>query len=284
MEEGLDKDDKFRMVEDEFMDVARAFTGHLHHLEYKRLKKAARSQNAATIKSISRPVTMKMPDSTRRKAESLARSKKQGKAMQNLLVKHGKEADSEDELGDENDDAWVGTALHGLMESPRRSTKSLSKISSVTVSTRAAAGLQKLHTTTSSFWTESSQPNPEISSEEKFAPDATGALQSSDEDDDLDAPTMAPKSNAVSKTVAFIKTEKPLSLQRETYATKSAVSTSASSVNTSSARSTSLLSALKTEDNSSHILRRPEYSRRQRPKRELEDTKNNLDVIPKFLG
>jgi len=287
MEEGLDKDDIFRMVEDEFMDVARAFTGHLHHLEYQRLKKVARSQNAATIKSISRPVTMKMPDSTRRKAEGLARSKKQVKAIQTLLDKRDKEADSEDELEDENDDAWVGTALYGLMESPRRSTKSLSKISSVTTSTRAAAGYQKPHMTTSPFGTESSLPDPEISSEEKFPPDATEALQSSDEDededDDLDAPARAPKSNAVSKTVPLIKTEKPLSFQSEAYTTKPAVSTSAPSMNTSSI-STSFLPAVKTEDDSLPVVRRPEYSRRQRPKREPGDTKSNLDVIPKFLG
>jgi hypothetical protein len=56
MEEGLDGDDAYIMVEDEFQAVAKGFTQHLHHAEYVRLKNLAKTQNASTINTISRPV------------------------------------------------------------------------------------------------------------------------------------------------------------------------------------------------------------------------------------
>ena len=130
------------MVEDEFLDMAKQFTQHLHAAEYQRLKKAARSQNAAVINSISRPITIRMPDETRRKVESVARAKKQAAAVQSLLRKQGHGSGS-DEDSDGNGGAWLGTALHGLMESPRKSAASLIKIGKTTASTRAAAGFDR---------------------------------------------------------------------------------------------------------------------------------------------
>jgi hypothetical protein len=38
MEVGLDKDDRYRMVEDEFLEAAKMFTQHLHAAEYQRMK------------------------------------------------------------------------------------------------------------------------------------------------------------------------------------------------------------------------------------------------------
>jgi predicted nucleic acid-binding Zn ribbon protein len=114
MDEGLDKDDMFRMVEDEFLDMAKQFTQHLHAAEYQRLKKAARSQNAAVINSISRPVSIRMPDQTRRKVESVTRAKKQAAALQGLVRKQGRGSGS-DEDSDNNgvvDQVWKNHDYH----------------------------------------------------------------------------------------------------------------------------------------------------------------------------
>jgi hypothetical protein len=43
MQEGYDADDIFMIVEDEFQTVAQSFTHHLHHAEYVRMKKKART-------------------------------------------------------------------------------------------------------------------------------------------------------------------------------------------------------------------------------------------------
>src|SRR5271168_4042924 len=101
MNEGIDHDDKYRIVEDEFLSVAQRFTVHLHAAEYKRQQKMVKSRNADTINSISRPVTGKMPDQTRRKVEAVARAKTQKTVLAGLL---GKGVGSGD-VSDDSDDA-----------------------------------------------------------------------------------------------------------------------------------------------------------------------------------
>ncbi|KJZ79859.1 hypothetical protein HIM_00573 [Hirsutella minnesotensis 3608] len=49
-------DDRYRMVEDEFLHTAQRFTTHLHRAEYSRLKALARSHHASTISEMARPV------------------------------------------------------------------------------------------------------------------------------------------------------------------------------------------------------------------------------------
>jgi hypothetical protein len=142
MEEGLGHDDRFRMVEDEFLDMARHFTRHLHAAEYQRMRKAARSPNAGTTGSISRPVTTKMLSDTRRAAEGAKRSKKQAKVTRKRLGERisGSVSDGD---SDSAPNPWVGTSLHCLMESPRRPAASLSKISKANRTTKAAAGFRE---------------------------------------------------------------------------------------------------------------------------------------------
>ena len=141
MTDGLENDDKYRMVEDEFASIAHKFTTHLHAAEYKRQKKMAKTRNAQTINKISRPVVGRMPDQTRRKVDGVNRSKKQQSTIQGLLTQQGiKDEDSESD--DFKDLPYVGTTLHGLMDSPRKKALSLAKFSSSTT-TRAAAAFQK---------------------------------------------------------------------------------------------------------------------------------------------
>lgn len=136
MIDGFDNDDRYRMVEDEFLDVAKEFTQHLHTAEYQRMKNSAKAKNAATINAISRPVTTKMGGETRRKVESIARAKKQADAIKDI---HGDQPREEGD-SDESQGPWLGTALHGLMEKPRASAVPLTDISGFHSTTKAAAG------------------------------------------------------------------------------------------------------------------------------------------------
>ncbi|KAH6662917.1 hypothetical protein F5X68DRAFT_279797 [Plectosphaerella plurivora] len=112
MIEGRDADDKYRMVEDEFVVVANQFTAHLHRAEYERLKVQTSSQNANAIASIARPVVGQLTEIARKRQETVLRRRQQTEALRKAKSNAG-----QDELGDDEADApWRGTALHGLME------------------------------------------------------------------------------------------------------------------------------------------------------------------------
>lgn len=197
MEEGLDADDRYRMVEDEFMEIAKKFTVHLHAAEYKRQQKMVKSRNAETINSISRPVMGKMPDATKRKVEAIARAKTQRAALEGLL---GKKKDGG--LSDDGDEGEVlpyfGTSLHGLMDSPRRKATTITKPGAIHVATRAAAGFQR-PASQSEFSRPSTSGSPKpksmakVKSTAQRQEPAEQETSSDNDDDDLDAPILAPK-------------------------------------------------------------------------------------------
>jgi len=199
MREGIDCDDRFRMVEDEFLSVARSFTAHLHAAEYKRQQKMVKSRNADTINSISRPVTGKMPDHTRRRVEGVARAKHHGVIVQSLF---GKKTGN-DGISDDSDDGeglpYVGTTLHVLMDSPRKKALSIGKSGFFAASTRAAAGFSKPATKCRpdrKSMMSSPQPKSIARQTKTTMVHYTTNLLSEDDgddDDDLDAPILAPK-------------------------------------------------------------------------------------------
>ncbi|KZL79869.1 hypothetical protein CI238_02396 [Colletotrichum incanum] len=133
MIEGLDNDDKYRMVEDELFTIAGQFTAHLHAAQYQRLKAQARSQNAETIKNISRPVVGSLTDLARKRQEELLRKKKQREALRQAKQEAGRDGD---ESGDETSIPWRGTSLQGLMHSPRKKEVPLMAL------TRADSGMR----------------------------------------------------------------------------------------------------------------------------------------------
>ncbi|KAJ9143060.1 hypothetical protein NKR23_g6775 [Pleurostoma richardsiae] len=133
MIEGLENDDAWRMVEDEFFSVAGSFTAHLHAAEYQRLKKQARSQNEETIRHISRPVTGEMTDLVRRRHLALDQASRQREGLKRALASMKAEDDDDDE-------PWVGTSLQGLMDSPRKKAIPLTSVTSTVLGTKAAAG------------------------------------------------------------------------------------------------------------------------------------------------
>lgn len=139
MVEGFQNDDKYRMVEDEFLDIAKEYTQHLHAAEYLRLKAAARNKSAATAGEITRPVIGSMPDATKRKLESVDRAKKQAEAVAKLKKEKGK---IEYESDPEAPEPWLGTALHGLMEEPTRPTSTITDVVDTASTSKAAKGFK----------------------------------------------------------------------------------------------------------------------------------------------
>ncbi|KAL7818881.1 hypothetical protein V8C44DRAFT_182599 [Trichoderma aethiopicum] len=135
-------DDKYRMVEDEFLHVAQRFTAHLHRAEYDRLKALAKAQNADTIREIERPI---VPDTvptarTRQRSESRQRALKQRKALAAADGRGEKDGQAKD---DGAKSPLASTGLRGLMEAPRREGRTIMpavNASSASSRTRAAAG------------------------------------------------------------------------------------------------------------------------------------------------
>lgn len=215
MHEGIAHDDKYRMVEDEFLATAQNFTVHLHAAEYKKQEKMARARNAETINSISRPVTGEMSESTKRKLDGIARSKTQHDAVQSLL---GKKTRSEQDLEDSSDGeelAYFNTTLRGLMDSPRRKEVPLSKLP-YTAATRAAAGFQK----PASLHKQDLSQAPESPRLKRYikAGQPPSSTEPSDLDDDLDAPVPVskfpslkkrPEPNTSSNSVALPRIDQP---------------------------------------------------------------------------
>lgn len=128
---GPTNDDRYRMVEDEFLQIANRFTTHLHRAEYNRLKALTKSQNAAVIREIERPVVpMQETRTAKARREATKRMKKQREALRETGGHDGGDA------------PWLGTSLQGLMESPIRENRALSASFAGSSSTRAAAGFQ----------------------------------------------------------------------------------------------------------------------------------------------
>ncbi|KAL7629750.1 hypothetical protein AAE478_001273 [Parahypoxylon ruwenzoriense] len=136
MVDGLEHDDQFRMVEDEFLSTAQKFTAHLHAAEYHRLKAASKLQNADTIRNISRPVVGRMTDLVKKRQERKSRFEKQRLANRKARANRGLGADH----ADSEDDSWRPTSLYGLMESPSKRVTRLDNLTTTVAATRAAAG------------------------------------------------------------------------------------------------------------------------------------------------
>ncbi|EHK43163.1 uncharacterized protein TrAtP1_001643 [Trichoderma atroviride] len=135
MNPGPLNDDKYRMVDDEFLHIAQRFTAHLHRAEYDRLKTLAKAQNAATIREIERPVVVDAaPTARARQRSDLA----QRDVKQRKTLEGGGEARDEESVP-----SLARTNLRGLMEAPRREGRIIMPSASASSSssrTRAAAG------------------------------------------------------------------------------------------------------------------------------------------------
>ena len=151
MREGLEQDDVYIMVEDEFHAVARTFTQHLHHAEYVRLKNITKNRNIKDTLSIARPIDSitLMREDTKRRREQEAKATRQGAELNMIRAQATSkrpEIVSSDESKDQArayDDPWIGTTLQDLMAIPSGNRMSLTGLQSVKSCTRAAAGFSK---------------------------------------------------------------------------------------------------------------------------------------------
>ncbi|TRX90086.1 hypothetical protein FHL15_009005 [Xylaria flabelliformis] len=139
MIDGIDGDDRYRMVEDEFLTTAQQFTAHLHAAEYKRLKDASELENAQMIKNISRPVVGQVTNLVKIKQERKALIQKQRLATRKL-----RRDENGDDSTDDHKSSWQKLSLHGLMESPGKEAERLDSLPSALPVTRAAAGFNRM--------------------------------------------------------------------------------------------------------------------------------------------
>ena len=116
-------DDAYIMVEDEFHATARAFTQHLHHAEYQRLKQSLAQRLpphhhlpiARAVDSIT-----EMRAETKKRREVQAREARNREAVKALGGRRRAGSEKEEEEEDDDDegeegDQWKGTELHRLM-------------------------------------------------------------------------------------------------------------------------------------------------------------------------
>ncbi|KAK7751381.1 hypothetical protein SLS62_006637 [Diatrype stigma] len=188
---GPEADDRYRMVEDELLSIAQRFTAHLHAVEYQRLKEASKSQNAKTIRDISRPVIGPMSDLVKRKQERKTRAEKQRLAMK-------KASGNNDETESESDD-YRSTSLYGLMESPKRKATRLDAVVATSALTRAAAGFDgsSYHKNIEFERLPGMRPKKDVILPQVDDETTDGDDNDDDADDDLDAagPSTIPKLN-----------------------------------------------------------------------------------------
>ena len=135
MREGYNADDIYVMVEDEFLSTAKVFTQYIHHAEYVRLKKLAKSRGAGTLQAISRGTDGRTEQSNglRMKLEAEEKRKKIRDGMKNMESSEASEAE----------DDFVDPQLAGLMTSEKRVKRDLFGFTKARSNTRAAAGFSQ---------------------------------------------------------------------------------------------------------------------------------------------
>lgn len=275
MQEGVDKDDGYRMVEDELLRVAKQFTVHIHAAEYKRRQRLERERNGDMINTISRPVVGPMSDHAKRKADRAARLKRQEDAIEELLTRQGRAVDDSDDSADGL--PYIGTTLHGLMDSPRKKATSLAKLGMISTTTRASAGFKRGHSQHSNAGGASSLKveknlkvaRPGVTHQTQVAHDSD---TTSDEDDDLDAQIYVPKLATKEESIPVERatTSRSFTQANEPVGPNSGFAQPSPDPLTSSKHS--------------RVAKRLERMRSERVKEEdSELSKPKMDVIPTFL-
>lgn len=188
--EGLDHDDAWIMVEDEFYAVAQSYTQHLHYAEYVRRKKEAKAQNATAIGEIERPTDGRtaMPKDLQQKKEAEALAARQKEGLEQFAGQG--DDDNSDDDDDDDDDVWAGSHLHGLMTSPRK-LRSLPGVHARKSTTRAAAGFGQTSGSNGPSQMLGGALSAPLSSGTGARRNEADELTASSEDDDLEEQTQA---------------------------------------------------------------------------------------------
>ncbi|KAF3482211.1 uncharacterized protein GIQ15_04970 [Arthroderma uncinatum] len=214
MIEGLDADDQYIMVEDEFLATAQAFTAHLHQAEYTRKKKQAKAEHATKVINITqqRPTDTRTPMSneTRKNIEREASAARHQAALDKMKREAGRplvDSELEDNVDegaseeDRDDDPWVGTSLQPLMVASRQ-PRPLVGLQGIWSSTKAALGYSQ-PTETSGAPGKGNEATLKARPRPAIIDDATA----SSDDDDLDVQariTYTPSRPLRTKTPAAI--------------------------------------------------------------------------------
>jgi hypothetical protein len=135
MRNGYDKDDIYIMVEDEFQTVAQSYTAHLHHAEYRRLMREART---APSKNLPEP-TSPMSNEAKRRLQSAALQRRQSDVLHQVTGKASTVQDEEDKISD----LWSGTSLAPLMVQSSQQKTSLVGLERISSTTRAGSGYSR---------------------------------------------------------------------------------------------------------------------------------------------
>ncbi|KAI1090297.1 hypothetical protein F5B19DRAFT_330954 [Rostrohypoxylon terebratum] len=286
MIEGLENDDLYRMVEDEFLSTAQQFTAHLHAAEYHRLKAASKSQNADTIRDISRPVVGRMTDLVKKKQDRKTRYEKQKEVIRKAMANKGHD-DSEDK------DDWPSASLYGLMESPRKQATRLDNLTKVATTTRAAAGFS-----TARHLSSPTTPSRVISTLPGVKPVTKPSLRDDNEtEDDEDYSQASPPLEIRTRPSLTSQFPKP----KQTYSVTKGSSSSYHSTHATRPITQKTAPQPKNDANSpdgdvegdflANLKRRQEERNREREKRKLAASKAEAqskrsttdDIIPGFL-
>lgn len=161
-------DDRYRMVEDEFLSTAQLFTAHLHRAEYNRLKTAAKATNAEAIREIERPVVGSPTKLARQRRDAFKR-------VQGQRERLASEGAGEGSL------PRMSSGLQGLMDSPGKEKQLIRPFPKATSTTRAAAGFS------------SSDASPRVRSAGAGAASGKRRVSAPEEvtdDDDLSSPVV----------------------------------------------------------------------------------------------
>ncbi|KAI3553924.1 hypothetical protein CABS01_04804 [Colletotrichum abscissum] len=300
MIDGLESDDKYRMVEDELVTIAGHFTAHLHAAEYQRLKAQTRTQNAETIKTISRPVVGSLTELARKRQEELLRKKKQREALRRAKRDAGRD---DEDTGDETSVPWRGTSLQGLMHSPKKKEVPLMAL------TRTDSGVRTSASGLFGGVVRSSQSKMPAAPAKRSTP--VDETTTEDESDDLGGPVKAPvrretehsrpsRSAYPAKTTAKVQ-GRPSNQQRTTHTSTARLPDAKASSNEGTAAPNPISSArvatntppTNDEDDDdddddvfTRFKNRRANSRPQRRapvKKEKPDSKETGDIIPSFI-
>jgi len=179
MHEGYAADDLWMMVEDEFHSIAQTFTKHIHHAEYVRLKKLAKSRGEDTIRGITRPTDGRTAQSNATKLKLEAEAK--AKQIKNGL--NGMNAPAKDD-SEEEDEYMFDPQLAGLMTGSQRASQDLKGLAKARSNTRAAAGFTRSPQKPRSKYEKPATSNGKASSSKQPVPQS----EESEDEDDLDRP------------------------------------------------------------------------------------------------
>ncbi|EFR02395.1 hypothetical protein MGYG_05392 [Nannizzia gypsea CBS 118893] len=226
---GLDADDQYIMVEDEFLATARAFTAHLHQAEYTRKKKQAKTENASKVINMTqrRPTDPQtsMNNATKKTIEREASDIRRQEALDKLKMDVGRpqvgdyemEDSNDEDIGmsdeDRDDDPWVGTSLQTLMVTSKQS-RPLMGLHGIRSSTKVALGCSRPANTSGGAekalrdkgGDENAKARPISNIRPPSTAGATGHSTASSDDDDLGVqarvPSRLPAIKVRPKTVA----------------------------------------------------------------------------------